>query len=546
MKRPLLITLLIIVTVVGYGAYRFSTRSKGPQYDTVSAKRGIVVQEVQVTGKVTPAQSIELAFERAGKIAFVKVKVGDTVKAGQELVALETAELSAQLLEQQAALEAQQAKLAELVRGTRPEEITVSETKVSNARTALSDAELNLTNVKKKSDIDLNNLYDGVGDLLQDAYTKADDAVTKQTDELFTNDSSSDPNLSFTVFDGSTEQEAEARRSAATTILKNFKTQIDTLGTDEKTLDAALDNAEEHLIAVRVFLNAATNALNAALSLSQSNAVTYKANVNTGRTNVNTALSNISVKKQAIAAQRTTNQNNVQTADAKVNDAKNNLASAEAELALKKAGATAEELAAQRAQVKQALANVQNAHAQLSKVILVAPISGIVTKQNAKVGEIVATSVSLVAVISGNRFQIEANLPEADIAKVRVGQAASITLDAYGNELVFAAKIVTIDPAETVIDGVATYKVTLQFTKEDDRIKPGMTANVTVTTATRENVILIPQRSIIRKNDTIIVRVLAGRTIQELTVTVGLFGSDGNVEIMSGLAEGAMVVLASK
>ena len=133
-------------------------------------------------------------------------------------------------------------------------------------------------------------------------------------------------------------------------------------------------------------------------------------------------------------------------------------------------------------------------------------------------------------------------MPEADIAKVSVGNTSIVTLDAYGRDVVFEAKVVAIDPAETIVDGVATYKVTFQFIEDDERIKSGMTANIDITSDNRENVIAVPQRSIIRKNGDKFVRILDGNNVKEIKVETGLYGSDGNIEIIRGINEGDKVI----
>jgi HlyD family secretion protein len=197
--------------------------------------------------------------------------------------------------------------------------------------------------------------------------------------------------------------------------------------------------------------------------------------------------------------------------------------------------------------VEQAKANAQNYQAQLAKTILRSPLNGIVTKQDGNVGQIIAANTNLVSLISVNKFKIEANIPETDIAKVKVGNTSTLTLDAYGNDVVFDATVVAIDPAETVIEGVSTYKTTFEFAKDDGRIKPGMTANIDILTDKRHDVIVAPQRAIIGKNHERTVKILSSDgIIKEVPVEIGLKGSDGNVEIIKGINEGDKVVFFTK
>jgi HlyD family secretion protein len=119
------------------------------------------------------------------------------------------------------------------------------------------------------------------------------------------------------------------------------------------------------------------------------------------------------------------------------------------------------------------------------------------------------------------------------------------TLDAYGNSVVFNNSIVKIDPAATVIDGVPTYKVTLKFDVKDDRVRSGMTANLDILTNKKDNVLFLPSRVIVTKDDGKYVSMLDANDKSELIekkVITGLRGSDGNVEVISGLNEGDKVV----
>ena len=574
LKKPVVIISLIVLVGAGIGGYAYFGGDNAPTYDFVVAQKQNLIQEVSVTGRVKPAKSVDLAFEKAGRMKGVFVKIGDRVSEGDILVSLSQSDLLAQLAEVQAKVESARAQflqhqvarereeitLSELQRGTRPEEIQITSTKAANAQNALDDANRNLSDITKKASVDLDNVYDDVKDILNDAYTQGDDAVNKQLGELFSNASLENPRLTFFTTDVQKSINAESERLQMTQLLKAFKAEVDTLSGEYSTLDDAMNKTEMRLQDIRDFFSTVNDAVNAAFGLAVATTNTYRANITTSRNNLNSALSSISSQKQLIAAQKITNQNNITAAKTKVNDAKSALLVAKDELALKEAGTAKEQIqaqeavlrqaeltvASQEAVVKQMLANTQNIQTQIEKTILTSPITGIVIKQDAKVGEIVAANATLVSLISEAKFEIEANVPEADIAKVSVGNTSLVTLDAYGRDVVFEAKVVAVDPAETIVDGVATYKATFQFAKNDERVKSGMTANIDVKSANRENVIAVPQRAIIRKNGDQFVRILNGEDFEEVKVETGLRSSDGNIEIISGVSEGDKVITFSE
>jgi len=453
-----------------------------------------------------------LAFEQIGKVQRVNVQVGDKVVAGQILIELNTSELYAQLLEAQANIDTQKAELDELEKGVKSETIQYYETKVANAKIAFEDAKRNLV------------------DKIQDAYTKSEDGIRNKIDQLFDNPRSTSPTLIFTAA-SSLKIDIESGRFVVESTLNSWKLEIDKL-TISSDLNHAIELAKTNLAQIRAFLekNAlAVNSLNTSSNLSQTTIDTYKSAVSVARTNVNTASTNL------------------QSAEESLRTAESAVALAEKDLAVQKAGSTPEQIAAQEALVRKAEASTDIIRVKIGKNALHSPIDGVVAKQDAKVGEIIAANAVVVSVISVSGFEIETNVPEADIAKVKVGDSAKITLDAFGNDVVFEASVTKIDPGEIIIEGVATYKVTLQFVKESGDIKSGMTANIDILTAKKENVIIVPQRAVIAKNGDKIIRILdKSGTIKEVKVETGLRGSDGNIEIISGLNDGDRIVVFVK
>ena len=123
-----------------------------------------------------------------------------------------------------------------------------------------------------------------------------------------------------------------------------------------------------------------------------------------------------------------------------------------------------------------------------------------------------------------------------------MGDPANVTLDAYGPDVIFSSKVVSIDPAETIRDGVSTYKTILQFNDNDERVKPGMTANIVVTTEKKEDVVSVPQGAVISRDGKKYLKIQEGKNIFEREVQTGIVSSLGDIEIISGLSEGEVVV----
>jgi multidrug resistance efflux pump len=124
----------------------------------------------------------------------------------------------------------------------------------------------------------------------------------------------------------------------------------------------------------------------------------------------------------------------------------------------------------QKGQVEQARAQVLYCQSQVAKAIIRAPFSGTVTKIPFSKGEIIQPNSTAVSLIGSGKYQMETNVTESDVARIRVGNIARVTLDAYGQGVLFDARVIGIDLSETFIDGVPTYKTTLEFAQDDERI----------------------------------------------------------------------------
>ncbi|KKW31609.1 MAG: RND family efflux transporter MFP subunit [Parcubacteria group bacterium GW2011_GWC2_52_8c] len=170
-------------------------------------------------------------------------------------------------------------------------------------------------------------------------------------------------------------------------------------------------------------------------------------------------------------------------------------------------------------------------------------MDGVVTNLGYEISEVARPNTTAVSLISISGVEIEANVPEVDVAKVAVGNPVSITLDAIPGET-FTGKVTHIDPAETVVDGVTNYKIKISFDAKDPRIKSGVTANLDIETLRKPNTLTLPQFGIVERDEGKFVRKLVNGEVKEFPITAGIRSSDGYVEILSGVSEGDEVLNA--
>lgn len=484
----------------------FVFRNGGTAKETMMVEQGNVVEKVILTGKIKPADEVDLAFDRTGKVVATNTQVGAYAFAGQTLVSLDSSEIYADYLKAQANVASAQARLDELKRGSRPEEIAISQSEVSNATIALANAE------------------DKLRSALYESYAKADDAVRNNVDSLFSNPRTNNPQISIPVNDTQLKNDINLSRYQVENLLALWDQN------PGDTSRATIVKITSDLNMIKMFVDKvaiAVNALSANSSLSATTVDTYKAAVSTARTSLISAQSSIS------------------TAEEKLNTSKSTLLIAQKNLALKQAGTSVEEINAQEAQVLQYQAQLQSVGAQLAKMTIRAPFAGLVTKQDAKRGEIVTAGTPVVSIISGDNLEIEANVSEISVGKVSVGNVVVITMDAFPGKT-FAGRVAYIEPGETIVDGVVNFKIRIIFSENYPEIKTGLSTNLEIVTAIKENVVKVAEYAITTRDGKRYALKKDGKREVEVEVTTGFKGSDGFVEILSGLTPGDTVILSSK
>jgi RND family efflux transporter MFP subunit len=341
-----------------------------------------------------------------------------------------------------------------------------------------------------------------------DAYTQADDAVYNKVDQVFDDPRSLAPEILFAFDDVVLRDRINNARFLTGDMLIKWKASVSKL-TPATYTDMDLRAAKENLRMVTSFLNdvsAAVNDFETNSFLTQTMIDGYKSSVSTARQNINTVSAGIIQAEQGFLAD---------LSDAPV----------------------------QAARVLAAEATVANYEARIAKMVIKSPISGIVSKQDAKVGEVLSANSQVVSVISADR-KIEAYVPEVSVAGISLGAPAIVTLDAYGDDVRFDAKISRIDPRETVRDGVSTYKVELVFNTPDERARSGMTTNISIESMRKSDVLMIPERAVLRDGDVRKVLVKGSdEQVKEIEIKTGVSDTEGNIEIISGLEEGDIVLI---
>ncbi len=495
LKKKYILVLIGVVVAIFVLIFVFINNRTGSG-NSFAVARGNLVEKVLVSGKTKALSSVNLGFEKAGKVAKANVEVGAKVKPGDILVELDTSELNASLLQAEANLDAENARLAEIARGSRPDEILAGEASVSSAKSSLSSA--------------LNDFQNALSSI----YSKSDDVVRNQIDQLFSGGRTGSAQFTAGGFNSSS---INSDRNTIESWLVDWQNEKPKVASGEIGFDTFVSMIKIRVNLIRSFLD------NISFAVADKDLAT-RTIASGARTDFSAAvLSFLSYEE-------------------KYNTAKRALEKAGADYNVIKNGNTPEAIQGQRSKVAQMQAQVANVLAQIKNSKIISPIEGVVTLQDLKPGEIIAPNQTLVSVISNNSFEIEANISEINIGKINIGNKVKITFDAFtGVEL--SGTVSYVDPAETLVDGVVNYKVKIAFNADTISIKNGLTTNLEIETNNREGVLFIPQYFVTKKSDgkSYVMKIINGRSIETI-INTGLLGSDGNVEVVSGLSLGDKVV----
>lgn len=152
------------------------------------------------------------------------------------------------------------------------------------------------------------------------------------------------------------------------------------------------------------------------------------------------------------------------------------------------------QLNAMSGQIAQSMATLQNNSTNLRYTRIISPVNGVVVSRSVDVGQTVAASFQTPTLFTVaqdlTKMQIEVSVSEADIGKVKTGQNVEYTLDGYPDE-VFNGKVSQVRLSPTTVSNVVTYTVIVLVNNDDEKLKPGMTANVSIITNKKENVICV-------------------------------------------------------
>lgn len=474
----------------------FIAKPKTTKSVTSLVERRALASTVLATGQLTSATDLDLSFKTSDVVTSIPVSVGDVVRKGAVLAMLNNQDELGALNQARGALALAEANKKKIIEGATTQEVRVAEV-------ALDAAQKELENTKDQQEVLVKNARRAL--LSNGLEAVSSSGVTTGA-----------PTISGT-YTGDVE---------GSYILSVYGTQSGgyfTLSGIESATGTVSTTQAERLGSKGLFVQFPAGVLNSGtvwtIALPNTRSASYATYYNAYQLALSTSRSAIAAAESVVRARQ-------------------------AELDLRRKEARPSEIEAADAEILSAQGRLQSAQAAYENTIIRAPADGTITKIDVKIGETVSPGKTVIVLEDVKNLYLEANINEANIAEISLEQTVSVTFDAFGPDKLFTATVSHIDPSSTIVSGVVNYKIKAAMVP-DTTIRPGMTANMTVVTNQKQDVLVVPLRAVVKKDGKTFVRLVTDKKTKaftETSVVTGLEGDDG-VEVVSGLSEGDEVIV---
>ncbi len=579
---------LIICLIIVGGGYYIYTKNFIPKlplrYTTTTVKKSTIVSSIIGSGQVSTLNKLDIKPLASGIVTDIKVKSGDVVKTGQVLLIIDQRSASANLIQAQASynkilnaltkadLNTYQGNIANAISDLEKSKVdTVNTIATAQATVDTAYNNLKLAEGGESSQIVTQSYKNGVI-FLQSTLAKLDSSLTAADnilgiDNTLANDSFEqylsilDSNqINYSKFDYLIVKEARKKVGEAILPLS--------INSPHKDIDAAFvltADALEKSIHLFSDMAAMLNATPLVGSLSQTSLDSMKSSVASQRSSVTSQYSSLISEEESIvndknsySAYQSAYQKALRDLDAAKAAAVNTVQTKEfavqqyKDALYTKQNPRKEDLDSAKAQLESAIDNFNN-------TIVRAPFDGkiatLTAQKGVQVGGQVGDLTAAVTLITAQKVAT-ISLNEVDVAKIKVGQKATLTFDALPS-LTVAGQVTQIDNLGTVTQGVVNYNVQISFLSDTDEVKSGMSARAAIILDTRTDVLVVPLAAIKTNGNQNYVEIVKPEDLtpvanvknqsttknppQKINVEIGL-SDDTNTEVISELKEGDVVV----
>lgn len=577
---------LALVALIAGGAVvasRVNAQPAKPEIRTQAVTKGSVIQSVAVAGSVAAMNQTKMSFKTSGKIAAIYVSVGQQVTAGQQLAKLDTTDLEAALAQAQASLVTAQNNYSRTASTTSDAQKALNQARQQAAQD-LATAQAALAKLTNNYGAAKNNSTSAMAAVYADlqTYQTTINAIYSQLDAAtqVQAQSGADFRSAMNALYGGLTPITNARSFASTLLfpaLSDYQRSRDDLGVAINQFDTAIaagsDTSGQSAIFTTAMngynltvsrLNGAIDTTNGPLSQVASAVTSAQAFLNSSTARYNTfydelrgdlatLLTAVTYEQQLASitktkiTQATTYLNTVndviggslvtatQNVTTTAQRGQQSIDSAQTSLSSKPY-----DLANSQASVDNASAAVDTAQANLTNAVATAPTAGVVASVASQVGETAANPFMVLA--NTTSLVLHGTLGESDVAKVKLGLVANITVDAVSSTSRMTGRVTSLDPVATIQSGVPVYGIDVTIDIANPLVKAGMTGTATVIIASKQGVLTVPNLAIRTTSGRRYLQILKGGEAVDTDAVFGI-ANDTTTEVVSGVAEGDLVVL---
>jgi len=257
---------------------------------------------------------------------------------------------------------------------------------------------------------------------------------------------------------------------------------------------------------------------------------------------LDTAKNNVENAQASLASLESARQASLDAAKTRYENAVMNLNSAKENFDLTINVINKENVSTAKAAVDAAKANLDIAENNLNNTKITAPISGYISKRNVNMGQMVSPGVELFTIKNTNTVEGQINVTESVIPYVKIGTPALISVKSAGIDNI-EGSVTLVNQTKDATTGLYTVRVTIP--NKDNVLKVGMFADITLTTHSVDNAVVIPSEAVLQENDGLYVFVANGNIAEKRQITTGI--SDGNnIQVISGVNVGDKIIVKGK
>jgi len=557
--KKMTVVLFLVFILAGYYGFKKATDTSGEtRYIMAAITKGTLISSVSGSGQVSATNQVEIKPKVSGDIVSLNVKSGQTVKAGAIIATLDAADARKAVRDAEVNLETAKLTYEKLVAPNDALSELQWQNTLAKAKESKQTSEENLKKAYDDGFNDVSNAFlelptimTGLDDLLYEMDASLGGSVGQQNIDYYTSYAKMNEAVSGKADQYKQEvntEYADARASYDKAFLA-YKTASRSSSTD--TIESLITQTYETTKKIADTVKSANNLIQLYKDQSTTRNITPKALADTHLS----ILSSYTSKTNSHLTNLLSSTNSITSSKTSISNAARTIAENELSFQKFQAGADSLDIRNSKINITQKENALADAQTTLSNYYLRAPFDGTVAKISVEKGDSVSNGTSVATLITPQQVAT-LSLNEVDIAKVKVGQKATLTFDAV-EDLTITGEVAEVDTIGTVTQGVATYAVKITFDTQDERIKPGMTVSATIVIDVKTDTLITENNAVKTSSDgkTFFVEMFSvtpsGATDPagtfssvppiEKTVTIGI-SNDTETEILSGVKEGDMVV----